>query len=221
MDNPLKFDHVAIPVPPHIPLERFRDLFGRIGFHEEWYRKEIGDGKTGMETSVMTRDGVKFALMRGIDGPGRAGNRIASQVNEYFRQFGAAPQHIALRCDDIEQEVEQWQKAGVRFLTADENGRPQILTDEDDGDRVFQCFTYPLWGSMFFELKQIVREGQTLKKFAEFRDANVEGLWVALDRALSEGWLFNTDIFGDHVHDRLPKPPRLPKSAFGRTFQDQ
>ncbi|MBI2038855.1 MAG: VOC family protein [Candidatus Niyogibacteria bacterium] len=219
MSNSLKFDHVAIPLPPYITLKRFASFFKKLGFRNEWYRARVGNQETAMETFVMTRDGVKLALMAGIDGKNSAGERILSQVSEYFRRFGASPQHIALRCDDIEKEVERWLNAGVRFLTEDDKEQPQILRDRDSDGEVFQCFTYPLWGSMFFELKQIARKGQKLTHFEEFRESNVEDLWAALDRALKEGWLFNTNLWGETLNDRMPKPPprmHFPKSV--RTY---
>lgn len=191
----LQFDHLAIPVKH---LDQSMALFKLLGFKKEWYRPRIGSSETAMKTAVMTRGRVKFALMEGIDSsPDAKGKRIVSQVTEYYRRFGMFPQHIALRCDNLENLVQEWHRKGVRFLTEDQNQKPRILKDIDGGIHILQCFTYPINGGWFLELKQILRaRSKPHEKFEEFRDENVEGLWKSLDKALKEGWLFQVNIFG-------------------------
>jgi|GEM_PF-277437 len=194
--QPLQFDHIALPVGPG-NLKKYTELFQLLGFEQEWYRQRIGDKETAMETAVMSRGGVKFALMEGIDGRNSKGERVISQVNEYYRRFGFYPQHIALRCEDIKDLVREWSEKGIRFLTEDENHKPRILVDREGDTAVLQSFTYPINKSWFFEVKQIVRGQVALGEFEEFRDRNVEGLWESLDRAIKEGWLFRVNIFGE------------------------
>jgi 4-hydroxyphenylpyruvate dioxygenase-like putative hemolysin len=196
MTTEMEFDHIAFPVPD---LQKYVSLFSRLGFRPEWKRERIGNRETSMKTVVMTRGRAKFALMEGIDGQGPKGNRILSQVTEYYRRFGIAPQHIALRCENIEAVVREWHRAGVRFLTEDRDHRPQILVDKNKEGTVLQCFTYPIAGSWFFEIKQIVQGRACLHAFQEFRDRNVKGLWASLDRTIKEGLLFKTDIYGKIV----------------------
>jgi 4-hydroxyphenylpyruvate dioxygenase-like putative hemolysin len=192
----LQFDHIAIPVGPG-NLKKYKDLFQLLGFEEEWYRQRIGNEETAMETVVMSRGSAKFALMEGIDGKNSRGERIISQVNEYYRRFGFFPQHIALRCEDIKDLLQEWSAKGIRFLTEDENHKPRILVDQDGDTAVLQSFTYPINKSWFFEVKQIIKGPYELGEFEEFRDHNVEGLWESLDRAIKQGWLFKVNIFGD------------------------
>lgn len=195
-----RFDHIAVPVGDKKgDLEKFSQVFKLLGFKQEWYRKRIGNKETAMKTAVMTRGDVKFALMEGIDGKNSKGKKIISQVNEYYRRFGIAPQHIAIRCANLKKLVGEWHKKGVRFLTEDDKGYPAILRDEDEEGRlVLQCFTYPINKSWFFELKQIVaKKDHKLRGLEEFRDDNVRGLWASLNKALKEGWLFDVNIFGE------------------------
>lgn len=201
----LYFDHIAIPIDSHENLEDYIRIFELLGFKKEWYRGRIGNNETAMETVVMASGhpsaimpGAKFALMKGIDGAHANGEKIVSQVNAYYRRFGFFPQHIALRCDDIKNLVEEWSSKGIRFLTEDENQKPRILHDrEENGTEILQCFTYPLNRTWFFEIKQIIRGDASHGIFEEFTDANVQGLWHSLDRALAKGWLFSINIFGE------------------------
>ena len=205
------FDHVAMQIDPAENLASYIKIFELLGFKTGYYRPHIGNDETAMETAVMwagpkktSRGSAQFALMRGIDGKDSRGKRIVSQVNQYYHRFGFFPQHIALRCNDIIAVVDDWTAKGVRFLTEDDARHPRILLDDEQGVKVLQCFTYPLRGTWFFEIKQVVSAGKkvTLDKYEEFRDANVEGLWACLDRALKEGWLFGSDLFG-------PAAPRI------------
>jgi 4-hydroxyphenylpyruvate dioxygenase-like putative hemolysin len=97
----------------------------------------------------------------------------------------------------LQKILDEWSKVGVRFLTEDENHKPTILIDKENGSTVLQCFTYPIDKTLFFELKQVIKTKKNLKNIQEFRDANVKGLWESLDRALKEGWLFKVNIFGE------------------------
>ncbi len=207
------FDHIAIPIDPAEELASYIRLFELLGFKTGYYRPHIGNEETAMETVVMwggpkktSRGSAQFALMRGLNGRDSRGKRIVSQVNEYYHRFGFFPQHIALRCNDIVAVVDDWTAKGVRFLTEDEQHRARILTDDEEGVKILQCFTYPFRGTWFFEIKQVLGKGSqsALNKYEEFRDANVKGLWASLDRALKEGWLFQSDIFG----------PAAPSAAF-------
>lgn len=195
----LEFDHVAVAIGnTKEDLEKYEGIFRKLGFVKEWKRKRIGNNETAMSTSVMSRGKVKLALMEGIDGYDTKGRRAYSQVSAYYKKFGLSVQHIALRCGDIETLIQEWSEAGVRFLTEDENHKPRILVDKDKrGNTVLQCFTYPINKTLFFELKQIVKDKKRIGKFEEFRDANVEGLWSSLDTALKKGWLFKVNIFGE------------------------
>lgn len=52
-------------------------------------------------------------------------------------------------------------------------------------------------GGIFFELKQVVKKGETIPSLADqFRDKNVAGLWHYVGRAIEAEWFFKTDIFG-------------------------
>ena len=194
----LYFDHIAIAIGKNPgDLERYEHIFELLGFDKEWQRNRIGNKETAMKTAVLTRGKVKLALMEGIDGKNQKGAKVVSQVNEYYQRFGLSVQHIALRCSNLQKLLDEWSKAGVRFLTEDKNRKPKILVDEENSATILQCFTYPINKTLFFELKQIVKGKKNLKKIEEFRDANVEGLWASLDRALKEGWLFEVNIFGE------------------------
>lgn len=194
----LYFDHVAISVgdkPGDLELQE--SIFAMLGFEREWSRMRIGNEETGMKTSVVTRGKVKLALMEGIDGLSAENAAVASQVSEYYRRFGFSVQHIALRTGNLKKLISEWSNIGVRFLTENADHKPVILISKQSDAVVLQCFTYPINKTFFFELKQIVKAGKNIKNIEEFRDANVEGLWQSLDKALKEGWLFKVNIFGE------------------------
>ncbi|MDO8600148.1 MAG: VOC family protein [bacterium] len=201
----LTFDHIAtVNGANDGSLERTVSLFKLLGFTSNMYDRAKGVGEdrpdgTKMRTIVVARDHVKIALMEGMDGRSTDGKPIASQITEYFRRFGVCVQHIAIRCNDLQALVQELHKRGIRFITQYENGKPQILVSEDEEEgTVLQCFTFPVEGTFFFELKQVIKK-RGAKNIQEFRDANVKGLWSSIKEAIDQGWLFNVNIRGEKI----------------------
>ena len=200
----VRVDHIAIPVGDAPgSLEKSQSVFELMGFKPEWYRERIGNNETAMKTVVMVDGEAKFALMEGIDGRDSKGRKVISQVNEYFRRFGIMPQHIALRYETLElfeSRIATFHQNGFRFITEDEFHRPRILRDENEDGTVFQCFTFPVEKSWFFELKHVDAQREAhLTQFEEFRDDNVQELWESVDKLIKSDLLFRVNIFGEIV----------------------
>lgn len=198
----LSFDHEAIVVHKRYVVQA---LFEYLGFEAGYIRPNIGDGETSMDTVVMHAPYAEplaglaqIALMSGNDGTDSDRKRIISQITAYYEKRGNFfVQHIAWRCRDIHTLVDIWHNLGVQFLTSDEHG-PYILEDVEEDRHFLQCFTYPIseGSGTFFELKQIVKQGDVaLPTSEQFRDRNVEGLWVCVKKRLPD--LFSLNIFGE------------------------
>jgi len=199
------FDHIAVVVPK---CDVIHALFTYLGFDTGYARKAIGDIYTSMTTVVMQAPfahellagRLQIALMSGNDGIDHTGQKIKSQISEYYARRGSfSVQHIAIRVHDITGLVRAWSNLGVQFITSDDNG-PHILEDTEDNIPVLQCFTYPIIekSGTFFELKQIVNPSEqhaAVRK--EFRDRNVEGLWSHINRMIRTNRLFYSNIFDE------------------------
>ncbi|TSC62057.1 MAG: hypothetical protein G01um101448_170 [Parcubacteria group bacterium Gr01-1014_48] len=216
----LSFDHEAIVVRKRYVEQA---LFEYLGFEAGYVRPNIGDDETSMDTVVMhAPEGVplaglaQIALMSGNDGTDSDGKRIISQITAYYEKRGNFfVQHIAWRCRDIHALVSAWHNLGVQFLTSDEHG-PYILEDTENGRHFLQCFTYPITegSGTFFELKQIIQPGETaLPTSKQFRDRNVEGLWLSLKKRMANDELFSCNIFRERdLEQSLQSRGLLPAS---------
>ena len=176
------FDHLAIVLDEEtygalrksLPIPK-----GRVAFESHY----VGNPHDGMETFVIQRDNVRIAFMVGRE---RTPGAI-SQISRYLIRYGNMKlQHIALRVNDIERAVNEWDSAGHQFLTRTADGRPAILKSVDARGVVYQSFTMPVANGLFFEIKEVCKTEKTFADFQEFRADNIEGLWGAVERELSK-----------------------------------
>lgn len=176
------FDHLAIVLDEDtyralrqsLPIPK-----ARIAYESPY----VGNYHDGMETFVVQRDNVRIAFMVGRE---RTPGAI-SQISRYQIRYGNMKlQHIALRTNDIERAVKEWHNAGHAFLTRDKGGKPAILKSVDARGVVYQSFTMPVASGLFIELKEVCKKEKTFAEFQEFRDDNIEGLWGAVERELSD-----------------------------------
>jgi 4-hydroxyphenylpyruvate dioxygenase-like putative hemolysin len=114
---------------------------------------------SGMISTVMKTGDIKLAINQGTND--------SSQITEFVRNHGEGVQHIALRVKDLQHAVQLLSERGLTFLTP-------ILEDHDDKGKLYQIFTQPIWGSMFFEFIQ--REG-----CETFGLGNVQTLYEAVE----------------------------------------
>ena len=147
------------------------DWFKNIGFRmvDEFYPKT---GQSGMNSHVMSKGEVNFALNEGIDGLGE------SQISEYVRLWGEGVQHLALdakvimpagwRVKDL---VAIFQEAGFTFLTKIYEG------EASDGQKLWQCFTDEVDKGFFYEL--IERMGER----GRFVPGTIQGLYEDIEKS--------------------------------------
>jgi 4-hydroxyphenylpyruvate dioxygenase len=115
---------------------------------------------SGMISTVMKIGDIKFALNEGTNED--------SQITEFVRRHGEGVQHIAIRVKDLHKAVELLKERGLEFITP-------ILEDTDKDGKMYQIFSKPVWGGMFFEFIQ--REGSE-----SFGLGNVQTLYEAVER---------------------------------------
>ncbi len=177
------FDHLAIVLDE----QTYRALRLRLPIPKARVAYEtpyVGNDADGMETFVLQRDDVRIAFMVGRE---KAAGAV-SQITRYQIRYGNMKlQHIALRTNNIERAVREWERDGHRFLTRSADGKPAILKSVDERGVVYQCFTMPIADGLFFELKEVCKKERTLVGFQEFRDDNIEGLWGAVEREIHDG----------------------------------
>ena len=115
---------------------------------------------SGMISTVMKVGDIKFALNEGTN--------VDSQITQFVQKHGEGVQHIALRVKNLEHTVALLKQRGLEFITP-------ILRDTDDKGELFQIFSKPVWGGMFFEFIQ--REG-----CETFGLGNVQTLYEAVEQ---------------------------------------
>ncbi len=176
------FDHLAIVLDENTYAALRKNLpipHAHIAYETPY----VGNVNDGMETFVLERDDVRIAFMVGRE----RGRGALSQITRYCIRYGNMKlQHIALRTNDIEQAVMEWEKAGHQFLTRTREGKPAILKSIDEWGVVYQSFTMPVASGLFFELKEVCKKEKRFANFQEFRSDNIEGLWGAVERELYE-----------------------------------
>jgi 4-hydroxyphenylpyruvate dioxygenase-like putative hemolysin len=115
---------------------------------------------SGMISTVMKTGDIKLAL--------NEGTTPDSQISEFVAKHGEGVQHVALRVKNLEHTVALLKQRGLEFITP-------ILQDKDDKGTLFQIFSKPVWGGLFFEFIQ--RDG-----CETFGQGNVQTLYEAVER---------------------------------------
>lgn len=126
---------------------------------------------SGMNSHVMSKGEINFALNEGIDQTGE------SQITEFVRLWGEGTQHLALDVgaimpygSTIQPLVSAFRHAGFSFLTKVYEGVAS------DGQKIWQCFTDEIDRGFFFEL--IERRGER----GRFVPGTVQGLYEDMER---------------------------------------
>ena len=177
------FDHLAI-VLDEKTYRTFRAQLPIPKAHIAYETAYVGNETDGMETFVLQRGDVRIAFMLGKE---RAEGAV-SQITRYLIRYGNTKlQHIALRTNDIERAVKEWESCGHQFLTRTRDGKPAILKSIDKQGVVYQCFTMPIADGLFFELKEVCKKEKRLFDFQEFRHDNIEVLWSDVEREFRNG----------------------------------
>jgi 4-hydroxyphenylpyruvate dioxygenase-like putative hemolysin len=115
--------------------------------------------ESGMISTVMKAGDIKFALNEGTN--------EESQITDFVRKHGEGVQHIAIRVKDLNHTVAVLKQRGLEFIT-------DVLEDRDQNGTMYQIFSKPVWGGMFFEFIQ--REGSE-----GFGLGNVQILYEAVE----------------------------------------
>jgi methylmalonyl-CoA/ethylmalonyl-CoA epimerase len=114
---------------------------------------------SGMISTVMKTGDIKFALNEGTNAD--------SQITQFVDKHGEGVQHIAFRVQNLEHTVAVLKQRGLEFITP-------ILQDKDDKGKLYQIFSKPVWGGLFFEFIQ--RDG-----CETFGQGNVQTLYEAVE----------------------------------------
>lgn len=115
---------------------------------------------SGMISTVMKAGDIKFALNEGTNAD--------SQITQFVDKHGEGVQHIAFRVINLEHTVNLLKQRGLEFITP-------ILQDKDDKGELYQIFSKPVWGGLFFEFIQ--RDG-----CETFGQGNVQILYEAVEQ---------------------------------------
>ena len=146
-------DHLAIAVRD---LEGSLDWFTRIlGFSLRERRRTEG-ASTAMISAVLEAGALSVVLLQGTT--------PESQVSRFVDGYGPGVQHVAIRVNNIEETVQEFQAAGLQFDTSiiGGPGLRQIFTRRDESS------------GLMIEFLQRSAEG--------FADQNVSQLFDELER---------------------------------------
>jgi methylmalonyl-CoA/ethylmalonyl-CoA epimerase len=152
----LGIDHLAIAVPD---LETSISWFtNALGFSLKERRKTEG-ASTGMISAVLEAGALTIVLLQGTS--------PQSQVSQFVERYGPGVQHVAIRMENIDDAVQEFEAAGLEFDTSliRGPGLKQIFTRRDEGS------------GLMIELIERKSEG--------FSDQNVSQLFEELERKKS------------------------------------
>lgn len=180
-------DHFAVAVPD---LSAARTFYQKKGFQVVYDPKQpIAGDFSAMETVALSYGDPKgwkwtIALVKGVD------QQQPSQVTNYLEAHGAhAVQHVAVRCTDLAELMEELWHRGVRFRArVDQPSKEFVLEDylhlgRDHSGPLKQCFTKPFTpGGFFFELIERMTEEQYETTRAGFDTKTVIGLYRSIER---------------------------------------